>query len=112
LTGFVKGDELQILFSQARLFVMPSYHEGLPIALLEALSYSLPVVVSDIAPNKEVQLNADCYFPVKNVAALTKAINKRCRLDSQDYSEYLAKYDWHKIASQTVGTYNRILRTK
>lgn len=112
LTGFVKGDELQILFSQASLFVMSSYHEGLPIALLEALSYSLPVVVSDIAPNKEVQLDDDCYFPVKNVDALTKAINKRCRLVPQDYSEYLAKYDWHKIASQTVDTYNRILRTK
>jgi glycosyltransferase involved in cell wall biosynthesis len=47
------------VFSQAKLFVMPSYHEGLPIALLEAMSFSLPAVVSDIPANLEVQLPAE-----------------------------------------------------
>lgn len=51
MTGFLRGDELQAVFSQAKLFVMPSYHEGLPIALLEAMSFSLPAVVSDIPAN-------------------------------------------------------------
>lgn len=43
---------------------MPSYHEGLPIALLEAMSFS-PAVVSDIPVNLEVQLPAETYFKVE-----------------------------------------------
>ena len=109
LTGFLKGEALQVVFSQAKLFVMPSYHEGLPIALLEAMSYSLPVVVSDIAPNCAVELGSDCYFSVKNIDELSQAIQQRCVMPRQDYQHFLARYDWHKIAHQTVGVYNKTL---
>ncbi|MGF1778978.1 glycosyltransferase family 4 protein [Vibrio nomapromontoriensis] len=109
LTGFLKGEALQVVFSQARLFVMPSYHEGLPIALLEAMSYSLPVVVSDIAPNRVIELNSDCYFPVKDVAMLAQALQQRCTLPQQDYHQYLARYDWHKIAKQTADVYRKAM---
>ena len=70
LTGYVTGDYLNQIFSHAALFVLPSYHEGLPIALLEALSYGLPPLVSDIPANLEVGLNKKYYFPCGNVEAL------------------------------------------
>jgi len=54
---------------------LPSYHEGLPIALLEALSFGLSVVISDIPANAELKLEPECYFPVGNVAALRE---ERC----------------------------------
>ncbi|MCG6390971.1 glycosyltransferase family 4 protein [Vibrio fluvialis] len=109
LTGFLKGDALKAVFSQARLFVMPSYHEGLPIALLEAMSFSLPAIVSDIPANSEVALDTNCYFPVGDVSALSHKLAALPEETHVDYSEYLAKYDWQKIAQQTMQVYQKVV---
>ncbi|GLZ62527.1 glycosyltransferase family 4 protein [Micromonospora sp. NBRC 107095] len=57
-TGFAYGDLLAELYSGAAGFVQPSRLEGLPLTLLEAAAYGLPIVASDIAPHVEV-LSAD-----------------------------------------------------
>ena len=54
MIGAKSGEVLAELYSNARLFIQPSESEGLSIALLEAMSYGCPVLVSDIAENKEV----------------------------------------------------------
>ncbi|WP_459608892.1 glycosyltransferase family 4 protein [Dickeya oryzae] len=108
LTGVLTGHELQTVFSQAKLFVMPSYHEGLPIALLEAMSFSLPAVVSNIPANLEVKLTPDTYFNVGDVADLSEKIAQRSKSFSVDYSEYLQRYNWQKIAQQTMAVYTAV----
>lgn len=114
LTGFLSGDELVSVFSNAALFVMPSYHEGLPIALLEAMSYRLPLLVSDIPANMEVGLAPDNYFKVGDIADLTPKLSTKIELDiSQvDYSSYLSRYDWKVIASQTTSVYEQLVTTQ
>lgn len=111
LTGFVKGEKLQTLLSHAHTFVLPSSHEGLPISLLEAMSYGLPVVVSNIAANKEVQLPPACYFETGNENQLQEklqyAIEKE---DTQRVNYSMDKYNWDTIAEETIHVYNKVLR--
>lgn len=54
MTGFVQGEILEELYSNAYIYVLPSDVEGMPISLLEALSYGNCCLVSDIAENVEV----------------------------------------------------------
>lgn len=72
LTGFIKGDKLAQLYAYARIFVLPSTHEGLPIALLEAMSYGCPILASDIPANKEIGLPDECYFKMVILPACSK----------------------------------------
>jgi len=116
LTGYITGDDLHQIYSHARLFVLPSYHEGLPIVLLEALSYGLIPLVSDIPANLEVKIDADYYFQCKNVKHLK---DKLTQLWFSDFTiedrEQLVdfvknKYDWQTIATQTIEVYRTALK--
>ena len=103
------------VYTHARLFVLPSYHEGLPIALLEAMSYGLPVLVSDIPANKEVELPADRYFRCGDIddlkgrmeILLKKKLSEEERQELR--SQIAEKYNWDKIAEQTIEVYKKIL---
>ena len=107
ITGFISGNKLNEIFSHANLFIMPSYHEGLPLALLEAMSYNLDILVSNIPANLEVGLKKDDYFLVGNVNDLSKKMNEKLAISkARDFSSIiLDKYNWEIIASQTIEVY-------
>jgi glycosyltransferase involved in cell wall biosynthesis len=110
LTGFIKGEKLNQIYTHARMFIMPSYHEGLPIALLEAMSYSLPVIVSDIPANVEINLPKSCYFETGNIKLLAESIENTLANSKHDYSDYLKKYSWEKNADHTLNIYRQLLQ--
>lgn len=111
MTGFQRGLALQELYAHAGLFVLPSSHEGLPIALLEALSYGLPVLASDIPANLEVGLTAEQYFPLGNIDMLADRINtlsqKNLTMAARENIRIWVtqRYDWREIAKQTQQLY-------
>lgn len=108
LTGFVKGKKLHSLLANCRAYCLPSSHEGLPIALLEAMSYGVKVIVSDIPANKEVGLPESDYFPVGNVGALAAKLKEVAGRPLQHVGYDMTKYDWEKIADEVAGVYRRL----
>lgn len=109
LTGFIKGVSLRSITSMAGLFAMPSTHEGLPIALLEAMSYGLVVITSDIPACMLPELRPDDHFPTGDSEALADLI--ACRLSGQAAPRRydLSRYSWPSIARDTLAVYRSIL---
>lgn len=108
LTGFVKGRKLHSLLTNCRAYCLPSSHEGLPIALLEAMSYGVKVIVSDIPANLEVGLDNSEYFHVGDVDALAGKLETVINSPLQHVDYDMSKYDWDKIAGQVMNVYQRV----
>ena len=113
LTGFIRGKKLHSLLTNAMCYSLPSSHEGLPIALLEAMSYRLPVITSAIPANMEVGLEASCYHEVGDVEALAAKIEEIAMQPIWRIDYDMSKYDWDVIANQVADIYKRLrIRSK
>lgn len=116
LAGFKSGTPLAQLYTHAGAFVLPSSHEGLPIALLEALTFGLPALVSDIPANLEVALPASSYFPTADVKALAAKLEALAQTPLDEAAResrrrwVTEQYDWGRIARQTYAVYDRVVR--
>jgi len=109
MTGFIKGKTLQELFSNAGLFVLPSYHEGLPIVMLEAMSYSLPILASDIPANRELA-GPEETFRVGDIPDLKERIEERIAQEfapSAGRERIRKEFNWDRIADATEQVYLR-----
>jgi glycosyltransferase involved in cell wall biosynthesis len=116
LVGHVNYQELAELYRHTQLFILPSSHEGLPIALLEAMSFGCPVLVSDIKAHIEMGLPKDYYFKCGDEESLHEAIMSKLCNDLPVRIQYdLSKYDWCSIAQATKDVYESLfvdLKTK
>lgn len=125
VAGHRSGAELSTLFAGAAAFVLPSAVEGLPITILEALSYGLPCIVSDIPANREFPLPSDAYFPVGDVEALAARLIARARdfesrledgaptiLREPDPARLPLGFQWPEIARQTQALLTAVSRRR
>ena len=77
-TGFVQGQALDELYSNAYIYTLPSDLEGMPLSLLEAMSYGNCCLVSDIAECTEVVENKALIFKKSNVHDLRENLQEAC----------------------------------
>jgi len=111
MLGHQNEAALAELYTHAGAFVLPSSHEGQPLAVIEAMGYGCPVVLSDIPAHREFGIAAACYVEVGNVDALAATLNAVVRdppdrsLAQADRERMLRRHDWRSIARQTLDVY-------
>ncbi len=110
--GEKHGDELAELFSNTKLFVQPSEQEGLSLALLEAMSYGAPVLVSDIAENKEVLpcvgytfRNKDSNDLASRLESILEAPSRRAEASKQNREHVKVNYNFDHLVRKAIRAY-------
>ena len=107
LTGFVEGQLLQELYSNAYLYILPSDIEGMPMSLLEAMSYGNVCLVSDIPENTEIINEEDYTFPAGNIDRLRHQIKKILKLNIQTHENIKLPFNWDEVTNETLEVYKR-----
>lgn len=110
LTGFIRGEKLLQLYCHARLFVLPSLNEGLAISLLEAMSYHIPVLASDIPANKQIDLTKNRFFKSGDEESLIRRLEENLYSDHELINYDMTPYDWDQIATLTKSVYKQVLK--
>ena len=108
-TDAIYSDEKDAILRNAYTFCIPSTIEGLSIVLLEAMSYKLPVIASDIDANRELLGNDAVWVKPENSEDISKAIefcieNRATIKDFEtiNYNKVVANYTWDKVAKKYI----------
>lgn len=113
-TGFVQGQELEELYSNAYIYTLPSDLEGMPLSLLEAMSYGNCCLVSDIEECAKVVDTHAHVFKKSDVIDLKKKLGELLE-NSELVNKYKSaamdyicdKYNWDEIVEETLKLYRR-----
>lgn len=118
LLGFQQGKVLEELYSNAYLYVLPSDVEGMPISLLEAMSYGNCCLVSDINETAGVVRDKGITFKQGDVEDLKEKLTQLLD-DKHEVHEYknqaadyvLKRYNWDDVVARTIKLYSGALNT-
>ena len=113
-TGFVQGQLLDELYSNAYIYSLPSDLEGMPLSLLEAMSYGNCCLVSDIDECASVVEDKAIIFKKSNVEDLQSKLQEACE-DARQVQKYkdeaadyiCGKYNWDDVVERTLELYRR-----
>lgn len=111
-TGFVSGKLLEEIYSNAYVYVLPSKLEGMPLSLLEAMSYGNCVIGSDIAEIADVVEDKAILFKKANVEDLKEKLQMVCddvelvEKYKREASGYICgRYNWEDVVERTLDVY-------
>ena len=111
-TGFVQGQMLDELYSNAYIYTLPSDLEGMPLSLLEAMSYGNCCLVSDIPECAEVVEDKALIFQKSNVEDLQEKLQDACdhpemvmEMKKHAADFICKKYNWDEVVKETMKLY-------
>lgn len=109
LTGKVNDDELKYLYKNAKIFVYISFYEGFGLPPLEAMSYDVPCIVSNVSSLPEVVGDYAIKVDPRNIKSIAKEIKKIIEegynIDKDKMHKYLENFSWIKCAINTYKVY-------
>lgn len=111
-TGRINDEELKLLYSNARVFVFPSYYEGFGLPPIEAMAFDIPIASSNMSCMPEVLGNEVEYFDPYNAddigKAITKCLNNVNKNKEIKYNNVLKRFAWNKCGEEVSKIYNCI----
>ena len=116
-TGFISGDVLKEIYSNAYIVALPSDIEGMSLSLLEALAYGNAVLCSDIPENTLVTEDKAMHFEKSNADDLAAKLQMMCEDETIVHTLrdgvdtfILQKYNWSDVAQATHGLYQKVMK--
>ena len=114
-TGFVQGQMLSELYSNAFAYVLPSEIEGMPLSLLEAMSYGNRCITSDIPESTDVTGPMGACFESGNAQSLRRRLAEAESAPAEhtrdEIAAYIcAKYNWEDVVTETLAVYGEKCR--
>lgn len=113
-TGFVQGETLEELYSNPYIYTLPSDLEGMPLSLLEAMSYGNCCLTSDIPECAEVVEDKALLFRKSDVSDLKAKLQNACdhpemveSYKAQAEEFICRKYNWDDVVEKTLKLYQR-----
>jgi len=119
-TDFQSGDALDALFRGSHFVVHPSMSEGLPITVLEAMSYGKPTLVTTIPEHLEVIKDARMTFIEEDADALRSrmeellqmSVEEKQAIGEANKQQIASDYNWDMIVTDILNLYKRIVPAK
>jgi glycosyltransferase involved in cell wall biosynthesis len=118
LHGFVSDEELEQQYRLCDIFLLPTWFEGMPTVVLEAMSYAKPVIVTDVGAAAELVDNRNGYLiQARDSKAVTKSLeafealpkNERIKMGEQGYQKVQERFTWDKVAQMHEQVFESLL---
>jgi glycosyltransferase involved in cell wall biosynthesis len=114
--GLIEGEQKEMLYRQADLFVLPTFSENFGLVIAEALSYGVPVITTRGAPWADLEVYRCGWWIDTGVSALVEALRFATGLSNFELEamgergrSYVQRYNWETVAKETVAVYRWVL---
>jgi glycosyltransferase involved in cell wall biosynthesis len=121
LGGWIKGEDIKNAYSNADIYILPSYQEGLPMSVLEAMSYGLPIISTPVGGTPDAVENevngfliepGDYRSLAEKIEFLAENQELRHQMGQKSYEIVKNKFDINIIAQELKNLYNEILNER